>query len=144
MANREAYLQELNELAATVVMGWREANGHIYMDCVEFEEGGVYEGMDEDDDAATSKWQPCQNEKQAWMLVDKVLAEKVDRDGVPILRFYMYYGGTIWDNMWDTWFGVPECDPPGSWWVRDMERSVALTKVAILASGGELPEQVEG
>lgn len=132
MTNREAYLQELNELAATVVMGWRKtADETIYDDAMWFESDGYLEDM-----PRVVDWQPCQNETQAWMLVDKVLAEW-EQDKQRVYRFILEHR---W--VWVAWFSRDR-------YIMEREsdakmRSVAITRAAILASGGELPEHVEG
>ena len=130
MTNREAYLQELNELAATVVMGWRKtADETIYDDAIWFESDGCLEDM-----PRVIDWQPCQNETQAWMLVDKVLGDE------PIGEWEF-----VLDTLrgkWGAGFVGPYAGFTAS--ATDGRRPIAITQAAILAKGGELPEHVEG
>ena len=127
MTNREAYLQELNELAATCVMEWHTVvhgwNGSYY---------AVYRDDDANEQIEVEDWQPCQNETQALLLVDKVL-EGADTEVHRVWAFRLGHDVPYWGANF-TRYSVES----GSW--NTPGRALAITRATIEESGGELPE----
>ena len=117
MTNREAYLQELNDLSATVVMGWHKVNGRWRDSEGNLPDGPVF-------------WNPIGNWRDTKIIIRKMQEDSyrccvLFRDDV-LVSFYRQNSIMI-----DAEFAASQ-------------EMIAITAASIIAKGGELPEHIEG